>query len=428
MPRQVFTEEERKRIRRFHQSGLPKPHSHHAVIQWFQLQTGRTISQPQVSKMLGPKWSYLDDVNKTTQVKKRRGCEWPELERVLFEWQQRMQSKGQTVTGEQLRSQAQRFWTRLPTYSSLPLPLFSTGWLDKFKARHGIRNFKRHGEAGSVDVSTMEAELVKIRAITAEYSQKDVYNMDETALYWKKTPERGLATQQMPGVKVDKCRMTIALTVNADGTDRVPLWIIGTAARPRCMKNVDLSSLRCHYRNNKKAWMNSAVMTEYLEWFDKRMSGRQVLLLMDNFSAHEAASQAMQLQNVRVHYLPPNTTSHCQPLDQGIIRTWKSYYRRNFTSWCLSEWDVDRNPMDAMTILRAIRWSVEAWELEVKQSTFHNCFRKSQVLPPVDPHLPGIHLSNMSLSEVLQSDNSLDGSNSNPIEWEDLPPSHSNSG
>lgn len=383
--RQGLSDEDRKKIRAYHFAGRPHKRNHDAIIAWFRTEPGgRTINQSQVSKILSKKWAYLDDTDADPDVKRHRGCEWPELERVLFEWQQRMQAKGQTVTGDQIRGQAQLFFTRLPTYAGRLLPSFSHGWLDGFKSRHGIRSFVRHGEAGSADISALPAELLKIQAITAEYDACDVYNMDETALYWKRSPDRGLATQRLPGVKVDKCRMTIALTINADGSDRVPLWIIGTAANPRCMKNVRQSALRCKYRNNKKAWMNSTIMLEYLEWFDRRMSGRQVLLLMDNFSAHEAASRTLTLRNTRVHYLPPNTTSHCQPLDQGIIRTWKSYYRRSFTTWCLRQWEDGRDPLQSMNILRAIHWSIDAWEIEVQQSTFQNCFRKSQVLPPVD--------------------------------------------
>ncbi len=37
----------------------------------------------------------------------------------------------------------------------------------------------------------------------------------------------------------------------------------------------------------------------------------------------------MVLQNVDVHFLPPNTTSKIQPMDAGIIMTFKKNYRRH---------------------------------------------------------------------------------------------------
>lgn len=50
---------------------------------------------------------------------------------------------------------------------------------------------------------------------------------------------------------------------------------------------------------------------------------------MDNFSAHEAAFEAIesQLQNTLIIWLPPNSTTRYQPLDQGIIRTWKAHWK-----------------------------------------------------------------------------------------------------
>ncbi len=127
--------------------------------------------------------------------------------------------------------------------------------------------------------------------------------------------------------------------------------------------------------------MNTAIMEEWLEWFDRRMEGRQVLLLLDNFSAHECALNSLELKNVRVAFLPPNTTSLCQPCDQGIIYALKGHYRRHFTRWCLEKWDDGREPLEEVNLLMAIRWVVDAWENDVKKSTLVNCFRKSRVLP-----------------------------------------------
>lgn len=60
------------------------------------------------------------------------------------------------------------------------------------------------------------------------------------------------------------------------------------------------------------------------------MAKRKVVLLKDNFSAHEAAFEAIdsQLQNTLIIWPPPNLTTRYQPLDQGIIRTWKAYCKR----------------------------------------------------------------------------------------------------
>ena len=60
------------------------------------------------------------------------------------------------------------------------------------------------------------------------------------------------------------------------------------------------------------------------------MAGQKVALLIDGFSAHSTELDLIEaerrLNNVKVMFLPPNTTSMSQPVNQGIIQTWKAYY------------------------------------------------------------------------------------------------------
>jgi hypothetical protein len=82
-------------------------------------------------------------------------------------------------------------------------------------------------------------------------------------------------------------------------------------------------------------------MQEYLIWLDNKIRAerRKVLLLLDNFSGHELGVQLVGgkqgLEYVRIEWLPPNTTSHWQPLDQGIIAGFKLLYRRQWISYML---------------------------------------------------------------------------------------------
>ncbi len=67
----------------------------------------------------------------------------------------------------------------------------------------------------------MEQDLEKLHVITAKFQKRDIYNLDETALFWKKSPERSLATMSAPGLKIQKNRVTITVCGNADGSDKV---------------------------------------------------------------------------------------------------------------------------------------------------------------------------------------------------------------
>ena len=53
----------------------------------------------------------------------------------------------------------------------------------------------------------------------------------------------------------------------------------------------------------------------------------KALLLVDNAPGHPQTLGADS--DIEVMFLPPNTTSLIQPLDQGIIATFKAYYTRH---------------------------------------------------------------------------------------------------
>ena len=66
--------------------------------------------------------------------------------------------------------------------------------------------------------------------ILSTYEAKDIFNADETALFWKHTPDQTLAFkgEKPEGRKKKKDRITILVTANMDGSDKLPLLFIGT--------------------------------------------------------------------------------------------------------------------------------------------------------------------------------------------------------
>ena len=53
---------------------------------------------------------------------------------------------------------------------------------------------------------------------------------------------------------------------------------------------------------------------------------RKILLFIDNATCHPN----LELSNVNIKFFPPNMTAKAQPLDQGILRAFKLYYRTKF--------------------------------------------------------------------------------------------------
>lgn len=271
--------------------------------------------------------------------------------------------------------------------------MFSEGWLDTWKKRHGIKQFVQHGESGDAVAKGCVLglnQMNSVREILRSYDLEDVYNFDETGYYYRMQPDRRLSTEVLEGVKKDKSRITVGFTCNGTGSHKMKMWVIGTAENPHCFRGLARTAegLGVFYRYNKTAWMKHEIMMEYLLWFDSCMNGRRVVLLMDNFSAHELAVKQLgehALRNTTIVWLPANTTSVWQPLDQGIINSWKAHTRRYYVRYLVKEIDklpggpVSSDELPKVNILQAIRWAIEAWNFDVKASTIFNCFTKSTV-------------------------------------------------
>jgi hypothetical protein len=397
--RRALTDADRLMIRKRNQTHPPAHQKD--LANWFTATTGHPLDQSQISRILGPKFDYLDGrhTRKDIQVMKGKSRlsagEWPDLDMALFEWQQRMEQKKAIITGDMLKEKARQLWEALPQYNDVEMPKWSNGWLDGFKKRYKIKEYVQHGEAGSAATDDPDniAQMEALRQLCKEYEPCNILNMDETGLNWKRTPDRTLATKSHSGTKKSKDRITIALTSNADGSEKFLPWVIGKSENPRCFSRINRKNLRIMYRFNNTKWMTGLICEEYLQWLNNKMQGeqRKVLLLMDNFSGHELAVQLVGglqgLSHVRIAWLPRNTTSVWQPMDQGIIASFKLQYRKLWITFMLREYEADKNPQKTVNLLRAVQWTQAAWETSVTSDTIQRCWKKSTLIKKPTPEV-----------------------------------------
>ncbi|XP_063593052.1 tigger transposable element-derived protein 4-like [Penaeus indicus] len=102
--------------------------------------------------------------------------------------------------------------------------------------------------------------------------------------------------------------------------EKLPMFAIGKSNSPRCFKNI--KHLPTQYTSQKKSWMSGDIFEEWDRKF--RVDGRKIAHIINNCPAHPTLSN---LTNVQLVFLPPNTTSMLQPMDQGVIRSLKAFYR-----------------------------------------------------------------------------------------------------
>jgi hypothetical protein len=133
----------------------------------------------------------------------------------------------------------------------------SNGWLDNFKKRHSIVFKTVQGEEGAVNVGELNNwQTSVLRDELMKYEPKDVFNLDETGLFWKLLPNKTMAFkgERCTAGKKSKERLTAVVGANMDGSEKLPLLVIGKSAKPRCFKNAEIP---VDYTANSKAWMTS---------------------------------------------------------------------------------------------------------------------------------------------------------------------------
>ena len=143
--------------------------------------------------------------------------------------------------------------------------------------------------------------MKNIRTLCGEYNEENDCNMDETELFWRRAPSTGLSSNGLPGIKKDKTRITVVACVNCTGVDRFPLWIIGNSKVPRSLRGLNIQALGGVWTSNKKSWMTSLIMKDWLLAFYAHIGHqRSVLLIMGNIPAHIGG----------VELAPPPTNCH----------------------------------------------------------------------------------------------------------------------
>ena len=257
-------------------------------------------------------------------------------EHYVYLWLTRRLNEGVSVDGQCIRETAREYYVgvcRKKNIRNPPQFTASKGWLQRFKSRCALKHAKYQGEISSADKEGAEAYIPVAKEIVLEgnYSPHQLFNCDETGVYWRRTPSSTFIPKeikQAPGKKLAKDKFSVLLTCNASGDCKMKPLVIYKHAKPHSYRNMDMKKLpNCYWLHNSSGYMTQALS---VEWFDKYFvpdakkycEGKgiafKVVLFLDNAPGH-AQYLVDRHPSVQVVFLPPNTTSVLQPLDQELI-------------------------------------------------------------------------------------------------------------
>ncbi|XP_042217906.1 tigger transposable element-derived protein 1-like [Homarus americanus] len=234
-------------------------------------------------------------------------------ESLLVSYIIRQSRRNMAVDIRALQDYAREFYAALAKKMGVaePKPISaSAGWLQGFKRRSKITNIEIVGEGASADRAAARNFPPFLRKIMEEgqYTDDQVFNMDESGLYWKKLPSK--------------------------------TFLVMSASNESEEHEKDLAD---HEMRVKQFWklFNVKKAVDFL--LEGIPGGRQRQAVAGEAQsvavALENATGAAQIMrqatidelsdNIKVLFLPPNTTSLLQPMDQGVIAAFKAYYLRH---------------------------------------------------------------------------------------------------
>jgi len=279
----------------------------------------------------------------------------PELEAALKLFVDTQASLNEHVKLPQLRDKVRdlAFTMELKNFK------YSSGWMDRMRKRQNILisvRRQRQAELEQPDLQLAQ-ELVVAAARQLGIDPTHVYNFDEQGFSTgrsRPSPTSPRARRvQAPRHGPHHCGLHLQLgwdggvQAGGGGPPNVP-GSFGAAFDPT--KHVQ-------YYSGPNARMTSAIFNAWLQSLDVSMQQkeRKVGILVDSAACHRvtllgATELALgPLKGVRLAsgavtliYLPPTAPPSWQPLERGILQSFKTRYRRRLMEWTLARWERQR--------------------------------------------------------------------------------------
>ncbi|NXV70841.1 TIGD3 protein, partial [Atlantisia rogersi] len=335
------------------------------------------VSQPQICRIIKNKERILSEWHRHGDPERKRKREGKDaaLEAALLRWVEGARAADLPGSGSLLQLKAKHLAEALGRPDAEP----SGGWLAGFGARHSLAFKKPLVEKGDAEQPAAERwAAVVLPGLLCTYAPSEIYSCGETTVIFP--PGEGESAGD---------RLTLLLCVNADGSEKTPLWVVGESPQPHCLRGVNLAQMPWSYRGGGGG-VTAALFAQWLREFNEgmRQQGKSVVLLLAKHQAHPY----LQLSNIRMVFIPPATTL-AQPLDRGIAGDLKGHYRRRLLRR-LSAGHGTGQP----TLLDVLHMLAQAWG-DVHPGLISSCFRAAGFSPDAGAEVPTLAPAPGALSQ-----------------------------
>lgn len=216
-----------------------------------ELATQYDVSEGMISDILKERdrWLAIDLNSLQAGLRRKKKVAFPDIEEALTIWVYNAIRNNLTITDNILSTKALGFAFLLKEDKFKG----SNGWIDSFKKWHNLKLYSVHGELASAPLEDLDAMRDKLRQTLKDYDPENIFNCDKTGLFWKMKPSRTISNGPVSGTKQSKDCVTVLLTCNSTGNEKLPALFIHKYENPRVLKNINKKTLPVDYYWNKKS-------------------------------------------------------------------------------------------------------------------------------------------------------------------------------
>ncbi|CAB4475246.1 unnamed protein product [Rhizophagus irregularis] len=313
------------------------------------------------------KWLAVLSNSQTAHTFQQQPVQYPKLDKAMQMWTSQVVASGIPLTDGILQQKGIEFAENLNIHDQLKC---ANGWVYRFKLRNSLQKVNFSEEANSAPIESLPAERVRLRALLAKYDAEDIYNADET------------------GRKKDKSRVSILFCVNATGSHKLRPLVIGKhldnyfcTLDQKILLLIDNAGSHFNTIRLEENDDDETTNTGENNSDSKQESNQNQNKKKNQKKNSKNKKMIPNLTNIKLIYLPPNTTAHLQPMDAGIIHSFKAKYKKEFCKHIICQFDSGIDHIEnKLNLKEAIDYIAEGWN-NITQKTIQNCWIKTGILP-----------------------------------------------